>query len=336
MTPAGLAVAALGGAVATGFGVEAVRRFALRRQILDVPNERSSHVAPTPRGGGVAIVAACAAGWAVDAASGAGGALAALAVSALLVAVVSAVDDVRTLTARSRFTAHVVAAAVLIVGAGGWDVVEVPFVGAVPLGWGGAALAGVWVVGLTNAFNFMDGIDGIAGAQGAVAGTAWAVVGAGLGQAAVGLTGALVAGAALGFLVHNWPPARIFMGDVGSAFLGFTLAAVALVADGARIPVAAVLFVWPFVFDASYTFVRRLRRGENVFEAHRSHVYQRLVIAGWTHRGVSLVYAGLAALSASSGAAWALGGPAVAVALGLALPLALLPLVRRVERRRGA
>ena len=202
-------------------------------------------------------------------------------------------------------------------------------------------MAVVWGVGLTNAYNFMDGIDGIAGAQAVVAGAVWGVAGAWLGVPSVAFVGACVAAATLGFLVHNRPPARIFMGDVGSATLGFAFAALPLVATpsvapvvAGRLPLFALLTVWPFVYDAVATFGQRLARGENVLAAHRSHRYQRLVIAGWRHGAVSAAYAALALASALAGLRWLVAGDGWTAAAGLALtPLVLAALVRRAERR---
>ena len=316
-------------AAVTAGAVEVVRRWALRQSVVDVPNGRSSHTVPTPRGGGLAVVGVTAAGAALALALGVRGALPGLLVSAAAVAVVSAVDDVRPLRPRTRFAAHGLAA-VLAVGAfGPWTALAVPFVGTVSVGpVVGGALSVVWLVGLTNAYNFMDGIDGIAGAQAVVAGAAWAAVGSTAGMPSVALVGGVVAASAVGFLVHNWSPARIFMGDVGSATLGFVFAALGLAASdlaagavGRRAPLGALLFVWPFVFDAALTFVRRLRAGEDVFAAHRSHLYQRMVIAGWTHRRVATLYATLAATSAAAGAAWVLTGSEWAVVAGLVAPV---------------
>ena len=323
-------VLAVGVAAVTAGAVEVVRRWALRRSVLDVPNARSSHTVPTPRGGGLAIVVVSAAGAAGALALGVRGALPGLLASAAVVAAVSAADDVRPLRARTRFAAQGLAAALALATFGPWTALSVPFVGTVPVGPVlGTALAVVWVVGLTNAFNFMDGIDGIAGAQAVVAGAAWAGVGLAAGLPSVALVGGLVAASAVGFLAHNWSPARIFMGDVGSVTLGFVFATLGLAAAGPaggtlgpRVPLAALLFVWPFVFDAVLTFGRRLRAGEDVFAAHRSHLYQRMVIAGWTHRRVATLYAALGVVGAVGGSVWVLSGSSWAALAGLAVPVA--------------
>ena len=301
----------------------AVRSWAARRRILDVPNERSSHTVPTPRVGGLAIVGVTVIGI------GIAGALGVLAIESslawavtgsILVAGVSFLDDIGELIPPVRLAAHVAAALPVVIVCKGLPAAVIPGVGTVRLGWAGAVLAVVWVVGLTNAFNFMDGIDGIAGGQALVAGLGWAAL---AGAPAVRFAGVMLAASSAGFLVHNWAPARLFMGDVGSAFLGYWLAVLPLVAargDGRSLVLGAV-FVWPFVFDTTFTLLRRLRRRENVFAAHRSHLYQRLVIAGWPHRSVSGLYLALAVLGVASAGAWRAGRVAawvVAAAIGAA------------------
>jgi UDP-N-acetylmuramyl pentapeptide phosphotransferase/UDP-N-acetylglucosamine-1-phosphate transferase len=114
-----------------------------------------------------------------------------------------------------------VGAIIAIAGYGFWGTLALPVVGSVNLGWWGAVLTVMWIVGLTNAYNFMDGTDGIAGSQAVIAGLGWALIGWAAGIPLVGGIGFLIAGASLGFLAHNWPPARVFMGDIGSAFLGY-------------------------------------------------------------------------------------------------------------------
>jgi UDP-N-acetylmuramyl pentapeptide phosphotransferase/UDP-N-acetylglucosamine-1-phosphate transferase len=213
-----------------------------------------------------------------------------------------------------------------------------PLLGPLALGWFGLIMTFVWIVGLTNAYNFMDGIDGIAGGQAVVAGLGWTLLGWLDHQPLVAALGLLLAASSLGFLGHNWPPARIFMGDVGSAFLGFTLAVLPVVAaqHNPRLAWAGVLLVWPFVFDAAFTFLRRLRKRENVFAAHRSHLYQRLVIAGYSHRFVTLLYIGLALAGAVLALLWYSGGKASDLVVLLALPLLCAGLWRFVVGREQA
>lgn len=326
-------------------GVEVVRRAALRHDVLDMPNDRSSHVQPTPRGGGLAVVGAVAGAWALAAGAEPAVRATAFPLAAFVIAAVSACDDVWSLRAGPRFAAHGVAAAGLLAAAGAWSTVALPVVGTLPVGAAGFALAALWVVGLTNAYNFMDGVDGIAGGQAVVAGTAWAAIGAGVGVPMVTLVGALVAVASAGFLAHNWPPARIFMGDIGAATLGFAFAAFPVVASAtlpvataARMPLAGLLVVWPFVFDAVYTVMRRFQRGENVLAAHRSHLYQRLARAGWTHRAISYTYISTSAFTAAAGVGWVLEprSPLTTAAIISALvgtPVLLRVLVSRAEHR---
>ena len=164
----------------------------------------------------------------------------------------------------------------------------------------------LWLLTVINAFNFMDGIDGLAGVQGVVAGLAWWVCARYLGAPAAGSLGLVLAAGAMGFLTLNWPPAKIFMGDAGSTVLGFSFAVLPLLVwVEARPPsgffslmVVGLLLVWPFWADGAFTILRRLRKRENIFKAHRSHLYQRLVIAGLTHRIVTLVYGILAVIGA--------------------------------------
>jgi len=335
----------VGGLLATivsFLGVAGLRVWAERHQVLDVPNERSSHTNPTPRGGGLAVVATTLVGWLPYALFMCGESwprIAGYVIGGVLIAAVSWVDDLRSLPSPVRLAAHTVSALLVVAAIGHWQQVSVPPLGIVQLGWLGGPLTLLWIVGLTNAYNFMDGIDGIAGSQAVVAGLGWTVLGWLAGRPAVATLGLLVAAASLGFLSHNWPPARIFMGDVGSAFLGYTFAVLPLLASPAdsRMAVTSLLFVWPFVFDPAFTLLRRLRRGENVFVAHRSHLYQRLVIAGASHLTVTLLYAALASLGVVAAFCW-LCWPSCAPFLVVALAaLCAIPwlLVRCTERPRG-
>ena len=290
------------------FGVDGMRRWALRHRALDIPNQRSSHSRPTPRGGGLAVAFVTILGWVAlgiifqPATSAA--ALWAYALGAGMIALVSWCDDLYSLSAAKRFAVHGLAALVAIVAFGYWHTILFLPSGSLTLGAAGAVLTWLWIVGLTNAYNFMDGSDGLAGSQAVIAGLGWACLGWMANFPLLTNLSLLLAVGSLGFLPHNWPPARIFMGDVGSAFLGYSFAVLPLLALCAGGPLAALspilglLLVWPFVFDAGLTFLRRLCRGENVLAAHRSHLYQRLMIAGHSHRFVLLLYSGLAIVGA--------------------------------------
>jgi Fuc2NAc and GlcNAc transferase len=287
-----------GAFIASWAGVGLFRRWSVRRQLLDIPNERSSHSQPTPRGGGIVIALTGLAGylitvWVFGVPFSPG-----FFFGAVLVAGVSWLDDLYGLPFWARLIVHIAAACALVADLGVWQSVPVPLSSAVvPLGTvAGAIVTIAWIVWLLNAYNFMDGIDGIAGLQAVVAGVAWAFVAGALGLGGTLLFAAVLAAVSFGFLIHNWQPARIFMGDVGSAFLGFTLAALPLLArheaqsEMPALILIAVALVWFFVFDTVFTFLRRAIKGERVWEAHRSHLYQRLVIGGMSHRSVTVLY----------------------------------------------
>ncbi len=280
----------------------AVIHWAARLGVVDRPNARSSHSRPTPRGGGVAIVAVGLAAAAVLLALGgvppAGGGWVLL--GAIVVAGVSAVDDVSSMSPRLRLAIHLSAAGLAVFATDPARAIDLGSLGVYDFGPAGWALAILWIVGMTNAFNFMDGIDGIAGIT---ALAALAVLSAGFsatGNPVLSLVAAAIAAAAAGFLMWTWHPARIFMGDVGSAFLGYTIAAMPLLARppgrGWLLPLTACV-MWPFIFDTAYTLMRRLAKRENILEAHRSHLYQRLVIAGWSHQAVATLYGSLSAVA---------------------------------------
>ncbi len=327
MTPLALALVVLLVFVVAWLLTGAVRRWALHTQLIDRPNERSSHVVPTPRGGGVAIVAAFALGIAGLAA--AGWLPAPLAVTllgaALPIAVVGFIDDRISLAARWRFGVHLLAAAWVLWRLG--TLPPVPMFGAdVNLGIAGAVLALAWLVWMTNLYNFMDGIDAIAGTEAVTVALGGALCGWLAGGAGEGVAALVLAAAAAGFLVWNLPPARIFMGDAGSGFLGITIGTLALCAAW-RAPM--LFWCWfiltgCFLVDATVTLMNRVARGERFYEAHRSHAYQYASRVHGSHRVVSLA---VGLINVAWLAPWA-----AAVALGridgaLAAVLAYLPLV---------
>ena len=290
-------------------GVAIVRSGAERCRILDIPNARSSHRRPVPRGGGLAIVVVTLAGtvtswWHFG--PWTSGQVWAMVGSLALVAGVSAFDDVKSVSTSVRLATHSVGAGLVIAAFGAWDVVRLPVAGSIQLGVPGVLVSLIWLVGLTNAYQSMDGIDGMAAGQGIVGGIAWCLFGSLTSQSLVAALGIVLASASLGFLAHNAPPARIFMGDVGSAFLGLSFGALAVACSkqAPALPVCGLLAVWPFAFDATFTLCRRLRLGEPIFQAHRSHLYQRLVISGLSHGRVSALYAALSAAGAALAAAW--------------------------------
>jgi UDP-N-acetylmuramyl pentapeptide phosphotransferase/UDP-N-acetylglucosamine-1-phosphate transferase len=289
--------------VASGLLATRLIAWAASRGAVDIPNERSSHTRATPRGGGLAIVAvtALAAGMACILHPESIRPVAGMLLPAVVIAGVSWIDDIRSLPNRIRFAVHLGCAIAAVAVLGPVRQVSLGSFGSLDFGAAAWPLTVFWIVGLTNAFNFMDGIDGIAGITAAVAGAALAAVAAVFASPAVGGVAAAFAAASGGFLAQNWQPARIFMGDVGSAFCGFLLAVLPLALPAAAVPTAvavAAAALWPFIFDTGLTIMRRGLRRENIFQAHRSHLYQRLVIAGWSHRAVASLYGALALVTA--------------------------------------
>jgi UDP-N-acetylmuramyl pentapeptide phosphotransferase/UDP-N-acetylglucosamine-1-phosphate transferase len=272
-------------------------------RILDTPNERSLHAKAIPRTGGVAIFSAMVFGLGVCLVLVRGGIAHGLLVDAahafvardvvaictatLLLGAVSLWSDSRELSPALRLLMQFLAAGALVwIGDFAIAGFSVPFVGVVKLGWLGVPLTVLFIVWMTNLYNFMDGMDGFAGGM--------ALIGFGFlgslmlwyGEPGVGVLALIVAVASSGFLVFNYPPARIFMGDVGAVPLGFLAAALAVKGNREN-----VLGLWgpiiifsPFIVDATVVLIRRTLRGARIWEPHREHYYQRLVLAGWSHR----------------------------------------------------
>ncbi len=255
----------------------ALRRYALANSLIDIPNARSSHSIPTPRGGGVAIVAVFLAAlvmvpfvsevsldWVIG-----------LSVSGLLIATVGFLDDHGHIAARWRLLAHFSAAAWALFWLEGSLVVQLPGL-TVDLAWLVYVLAAFFLVWLLNLYNFMDGIDGIASIEAITTCLGGALIYLLLGHDEHILVLLVLAASVAGFLYWNFPPARIFMGDAGSGFLGLMLG---LLAVSAAMVEPQLLWSWlillgVFVLDATWTLFRRLARGDKVYEAHRSHGYQ--------------------------------------------------------------
>jgi UDP-N-acetylmuramyl pentapeptide phosphotransferase/UDP-N-acetylglucosamine-1-phosphate transferase len=277
------AAALAAGYAVTGLVIPPLRR----RAILDRPNERSSHTTPVPRGGGWGIMSPILPAWAVIAlVAGDIGTMAPVLAGALLLVGVSWFDDLRGLTPALRLAAQIVAVGLAVLALPDGVLV---FQGLLPpvADRLAAALAWLWFI---NLFNFMDGIDGLAGTEAASIGAGVVLVTAIAGLAPqLGLYAAVVAGAALGFLVWNWQPAKVFMGDVGSVPLGYVLGWLLVVlAVGGLLP-AAILLPLYFVADATITLTRRVWRRERVWRAHREHFYQRAVRQGHSHARVVMM-----------------------------------------------
>jgi len=279
----------------------ALRRYALARSLMDIPNVRSSHSVPTPRGGGVAIVVSFLLALPLMASIGSiAWALAwALLGAGVGIAVLGFLDDHGHIAARWRLLGHFAAAIWALFWLGGLPPV-VMFGLTVDLGWFGHTLAAVYLVWLLNLYNFMDGIDGIASVE-----AICVCLGGALLYSLLGIAGSdqhtefvvplLLAAAVTGFLFWNFPPARVFMGDAGSGFLGITLGVLSLQAAWVA---PQLLWCWlillgVFIVDATFTLLRRLLRGDKVYEAHRSHAYQYASRQYGRHLLVTLVVGGI-------------------------------------------
>jgi UDP-N-acetylmuramyl pentapeptide phosphotransferase/UDP-N-acetylglucosamine-1-phosphate transferase len=263
-------------------GTRALIALLRQKAVLDLPNQRSSHVLPTPRGGGIAVIGAIVVVWLALCATGALPATSVVvALGAAGLAIVSWLDDLRGLSPGVRLLAQfaAVAAGVLVLPN------HAVFQGWLPSGLDALATALLWVW-FANLFNFMDGIDGIAGSEAAAIGIGLVLVAGG--DLVITAPAAAVAAAALGFLVWNWRPARIFLGDVGSVPLGYLLGFLLYELTLRKQWQAALILPLYFLVDATLTLLRRLLRGERVWQAHREHFYQRAVQSGLSHDAVVL------------------------------------------------
>jgi Fuc2NAc and GlcNAc transferase len=284
------ALLVLGVAVLSVVLTGAMRRYALARRLLDQPNERSSHQVATPRGGGVAIVIAfCVAMvwlWSVGDISSA--AAIGLIGAGSWVALVGFLDDHGHIPARWRLLAHFLGAAWALCWIGGLPPLAL-FGFELQLGWIGHAAAAVLLVWLLNLYNFMDGIDAIAGIEAVTVASGGALLWSLATGSSAALAPALLAAASAGFLAWNLPPARIFMGDAGSGFLGLVLAVFAVWSahDAGQLFWSWMILLGVFVVDATITLIRRILRGERFYEAHRSHAYQYAARRHGQHRVVS-------------------------------------------------
>lgn len=274
-------------------GTAALRRYALSGGLLDEPNARSSHQVATPRGGGLAIVVVFLLGCAVllllgrlepsfcGVLTGAG----------LLVAVLGFVDDHRHVGAGCRLLGHFLAALGTLLWLGGYGVLPDTLAGSLGLpGWLIIALGCLYLVWLLNLYNFMDGIDGIAAVEALTVCLGMALVYVFVGQSQLVAAPLLLAAAVSGFLLWNFPPARIFMGDAGSGFLGLVLGILSLQAALTDLSLfwAWLILLGVFVVDATWTLLRRLSRGKKPYEAHRTHAYQWASRRHGAHRPVTL------------------------------------------------
>jgi Fuc2NAc and GlcNAc transferase len=264
----------------TGFSfflTAALRRYALSRKMLDIPNGRSSHSIPTPRGGGVAIVLSYIVALVCMYAGGLIPATLfyALTGAGMLTAVVGFLDDHGHIAARWRLLAHFASAIWAVVWFGGLPAISL-YGFNIDIRWVGYVFAVVYLVWMLNLYNFMDGIDGIAGVEAMTVCLCGCLLYWVNGTPAQGWSLVALASCVAGFLIWNFPPAKIFMGDAGSGFLGMALGVLSLQATWISPTFfwAWLILLGVFIVDATFTLLRRLVRGDKVYEAHRSHAYQ--------------------------------------------------------------
>jgi len=261
----------------------AIKSYANKKAIFDIPNERSSHSTPTPRGGGLAIITVFYFGLFYFK-EGLDSRLFYALLCAAPIALISLMDDIFALSSRIRFFVQSVSAVMALYILGG--VTSIDFIVFELHGWWLNIVAFIAMIWLTNLYNFLDGIDGYAGSEAVV-------VGLGLSLFFYNPLGLVIVAACLGFLLFNWHKASIFMGDVGSATLGFIFAVFVFYDTGHGNIYIWLILLSLFWFDATLTLVRRYRNGETITKAHKKHAYQRLIQSGWSHDKVvwsSLVF----------------------------------------------
>ena len=271
-------------------------RWSLFLGIIDEPNQRSSHEKPTPRGGGMAIVftfvlfmfivrrqlgIASSPFWG-------------LIINAVLIAGLGFLDDLYTLRQLPRIIGWVVIALNSISYGIEINSISIPFIGLIEFGVLSPLVTFIWLIGVTNFYNFMDGIDGIAGCEALIVSGFMAGIAYLSGNTFIFVASVIIFGAVLGFLPHNFPKAKLFMGDGGSNFLGFLFAALGVIGsqfDSGYIPfLVPVILLNMFLLDAGSTLIKRIPKGKEWLEPHRDHVYQRLIKLGYSHAQVTLLY----------------------------------------------
>lgn len=319
-----------------------VTRLLIVRQIaVDTPNDRSLHRVATPRGGGLGMVIAMAAFgsialWRMADKFDVPTAAWMLGLTCLVAVFSYFGGDHHRLSALRRFVLQIIVALVWIWQTGAvFQVIEFPGLWRIDLGGFAPILTAGFVVWTMNLFNFMDGIDGLAGSMILVGCATMAIIAAAAGHPMLPVLAAIAAVSALGFLRFNYPPASIFMGDVGSVSFGFFVAALITVSarDGVAGPLVTGLAFGPFFADATATLVKRTLRREAIWIAHRTHWYQRLVLAGWSHRRTLQLEIGLMVISGLVAALCAAFSPGwIVLALAWIVPyVGLALLVRAVE-----
>ena len=284
----------------------AILRYSLRRSLLDIPTDRGSHEVPKPRLGGVAIVlafyltmvTAMIAGFdplpGVDSKAG-------IFVAAAMIAAVGFIDDLRGLDAKLKLVAQLAAAGTVVFSGVLLEEISIPLIGTVSLGPAAIPLTILWITAIVNFYNFIDGLDGLAAGVGMIAAVFLVLLGFAAGDPALGMIYAAIAGVLFGFLRYNFPPARIFMGDCGSTFIGFMFAVLSIAGARQGVPAFVTILIMGGVLgDAALTLGRRMIQRKRIFTAHRTHYYQRLTDLGLSHKQVALLEYFIAALLGGS------------------------------------
>ena len=271
-------------------------RWSLFLGIVDVPNQRSSHTEPTPRGGGMAIVFTFVLfTFIVRRDLGiSSGQFWGLIVNSVLIAGLGFLDDLYTLRHLPRIIGWVVITLNFLAYGIEINSITIPLVGLINFGLFSPLVTFIWLIGVTNFFNFMDGIDGLASSEALSVSGFLAAIALLSGNMFVFTASILIFGAVLGFLPHNFPRAKLFMGDGGSNFLGFVFAALAVIgnqSEAGHIPfIIPVILLNMFLLDAGITLIKRIPKGKDWLKPHREHVYQRLVKLDYSHVQVTILY----------------------------------------------
>jgi len=321
--------------------VDLVIVMAARYRLVDLPNQRSAHALPTARGGGIAIVitmVAAAIAVAFRWPNAALGVLVGTLLPSLIIGFVGVIDDVQPLRAMLRLFIQIGAAAAVTGVLGPLRSIAIPGLPPIELGWAAWPITMLWVVGMINAFNFMDGTDGMAALGAVVAGLMIMAVAYAVWAPVPMVFAAFVAAAAGGFLVFNWQPARVFMGDVGSAFLGTLFAALPLMFPPhmrGMVFIPIMMALWPYIYDPLVSVLRRAWNGHNPLEPHREFLFHRLVRSGVSHSAAAILYGFLAALSGVLGLSLVTGvvPEAFHPAAAAAVPIMALLLTAGIEYR---
>lgn len=306
--------------------------------LMDDPNERSSHKRAISRAGGVAMLVATVAGLLVVAVFTGDGAVRQTALQFLALGVlaggVGLADDRMNLSAPMKFGGQFLVAVLFVLWVGPLAQAAIPFIGVVDLGWVGAVVTIFWIVAFLNVFNFMDGVNGIAGGAAAVALALFAWIAAQGGVGAASAVAIITLAAAAGFLPANVICGRLFMGDCGSHFLAFMIAGVAVFAanasDGRVSPLLMPTIFLPFIVDVAFTLAHRIMRRRNIFVAHREHIYQLILRRGSSHATLAALYAGAVAFCAAGAAAMLILPPAWMWAAPALIAIVLFVIAMRI------